>query len=70
MIQKVIKGLTRNRDFQTPHVGEIRFAQHPRMMNLGEIYLFGRSFRRAPDFDPTLQGAQLAIGKPTRIASL
>ena len=70
VINQMLKELTLDRHPQRCHVREIGGAQLARLVGLREVDFFSRSFQRPPDFDPSLQGAQLAILKAPRIATL
>ena len=55
---------------QRAHMREIGLRQYTRQMDLREKDFFGRSFSRPPDFDPTLQCAELTVAKAARILPL
>jgi hypothetical protein len=48
MIDQMREGLTRKRDTQGRHVGEIRLAQPSRLVLLGKVHFLPRAFRRPP----------------------
>jgi len=70
VIDHVVERLAENGDSQLGHVGEVRFGEPPRLMDLGEEDLLGRPFEGSPEFDPPLQGPELHIGKTAREAAL
>ena len=70
VIDHVVEGLAEDGDAELGHAGEVTLGEPPRLMNLGEEHLLGRSFEDAPEFDPPLQGPELDVGKPAREATL
>jgi hypothetical protein len=70
VIDQVVEGLAEDSDAELGHVGEVGFGEPPRLMDLREEDLLGRSFEGSPEFDPPLQGPQLDVGKLRRIAAL
>ena len=70
MVDHVREGLSLDRDPELRHVGEIRLAELPRLVNLREVGLFGRTFQRSPHLDAALQGAPLAVWEAAWILPL
>jgi hypothetical protein len=70
VIDQVVEGLAEDGDAELGHASEVALGEPPRLMNLGEEHLLGRSFEDAPEFDPPLQGPELDVGKPAREAAL
>jgi hypothetical protein len=70
VINHVVEGLAEDGDAEFGHAGKVALGEPPRLMNLGEEHLLGRSFEDAPEFDPPLQGPELDVGKPAREAAL
>jgi hypothetical protein len=55
---------------QLGHVREVGRPEPARRVVLGEEHLLGRTMRRPPLLDATLQGAQLPVGEPARVPAL
>jgi hypothetical protein len=70
VIDQVVEGLAEDGDAEFRHAGKVALGEPPRLMNLGEEHLLGRSFEDAPEFDPPLQGPELDVGKTVREAAL
>lgn len=70
VVHHMRKQLTADRDPKLGHVREVRLAELAGTMLLNKEHLLRRSFTRSPALDPTLQGAQLAVGKPLRMRPL
>jgi hypothetical protein len=63
VIDQVVEGLAGDRDAEFGHVSEVGSGQPTRLMVLCEEDLLGRPFPGAPEFDPSLQTAELNIGE-------
>jgi hypothetical protein len=70
VIDHVVEGLAEDGDAELGHAGEVTLGEPPRLMDLGEEDLLGRSFEGPPLFNPALQGPELDIGESAREASL
>jgi hypothetical protein len=70
MIDQVVERNALDGHVQVGAVGEIAGRQPTGVMHLGEENLLGGSALGAPDLDPALQGAQLAVGEASGEASL
>ena len=70
VIDQVVERLAGDGDAESGHVGEIRGAKQPRLVDLCGEHLLGRPFQGAPPFDPPLEGAQLPMGVAAREAAL
>ena len=69
VIESVIKRLARDGDHQVAHVGEVRQAHPPGLVDLAEHHLLLRPEQRPPGADPALHGpahaiAQLGVATP------
>jgi hypothetical protein len=70
VIDHVIKRLTGQRDPQIVHVSEVGGAELAGRVDLIEEDLLGRTRDGLPRLDLPLQGAELAVGKPTGESAL
>jgi hypothetical protein len=70
VIDQVVEGLAKDGDAEFRHAGEVALGEPPRLVNLGEEDLLGRSFEDAPLFDPPLQGPELDVRKSAGKAAL
>jgi hypothetical protein len=70
VIDHVVERFAEDGDAELGHAGEITLGEPPRLVDLGEEDLLGRSFEGTPLFDPPLQTTELDIGESAREASL
>jgi hypothetical protein len=66
VIDQVVERLTEDGDAEFGHAGEVALGEPPRLVDLREEDLLGRSFESPPLFDPPLQSPELDIGKTAR----
>ncbi len=57
-------------DTQARAVGEVRGAESPRLVDLGEEDFLGRAVQSAPLLDATLKGPELAVGELAGVTAL
>jgi hypothetical protein len=70
VIDHVVEGLAEDGDAELGHAGEVTLGEPPRLVDLVEEDLLGRTFEGAPLFDPALQATELDVGEAAREASL
>jgi hypothetical protein len=70
VIDQMVERLAEDGDAELGHAGEVRFGEPPRLVKLCEKHLLGRPFEGSPLFDPSLQNAELDVGKATRESTL
>jgi hypothetical protein len=70
VIDHVVERLAEDGDAELGHAGEVGFGESPRLMDLSEEDLLGRPFEGSPQFDPSLQNAELDVGKAARESTL
>jgi hypothetical protein len=63
VIDHVVEELAEDGDAELGHAGEITLGEPPRLVDLGEEDLLGRSFEGTPLFDPPLQATELDVGE-------
>jgi hypothetical protein len=70
VVDQMGKGLTVDRHLQVAGVREVGGAQVAGLVDLAEEHLLGRAVQGTPLLDVPLQGAQLPLGKATRVLAL
>ena len=70
VIDHVVERLAEDGDAELGHAGEVALREPARLMNLCEEHLLGWPFEGTPEFDPTLQAAELDVGEAARETAL
>jgi len=70
VVDQVLERLTLDGHTQAAHPREVRRRQPARLVHLGEEHFLGRTVQRSPAAHLPLQGPQLSVREPTRMAAL